>query len=176
MINSSLPTPELPLGLALADRPVETGMVISCLPDTGSSQTLISSSIAHQLRCTIVPNSAVRLFTADGNRMSVLRLADLSITNSNGLADLSITNNNNNNLVGIKIRVIVTANLAHPALISWHDMVWLNIINKSFPVTAMHTTSSIEELQSSVISNYPNVLYRLPGRFLFALQHPQKLP
>ena len=35
IINSSLPTPELPLRLASADRPVEMGMVISCLPDTG---------------------------------------------------------------------------------------------------------------------------------------------
>ena len=63
-----------------------------------------------------------------------------------GLADLSITNNNNNNLVEIKIRVIVTKNPAHPALISWHDMVRLNIIHESFPVTALHATSSIDHL------------------------------
>ena len=71
-------------------------MVVSCLPDTGCSQTLISSSIARQLQCKVVPDSNVRLFTADGNPMSVA-----------GLADLSITNNNNNNLVEIKTRVIV---------------------------------------------------------------------
>ena len=63
-----------------------------------------------------------------------------------GLADLSITNNNNNNLVEIKTRVIVTKNPAHPALISWHDMVRLNIIHESFPVTALHATSSIDHL------------------------------
>ena len=74
-----------------------------------------------------------------------------------GLADLSLTNNNNNNLVEIKTRVIVTGNPAHPALISWHDMVWLNMIHESFPVTALHTTSSIEELRSTVISSNPNV-------------------
>ena len=86
-------------------------MVVSCLPDTGCSQTLISISLARQLQCTIKQDANVRLFTADGNQMSVA-----------GLADISITNNNNNNLVEIKTRVIVTKNPAHPALISWHDM------------------------------------------------------
>ena len=94
-------------------------MVISCLPDTGCSQTLMSCSIARQLRCTLIPNTDIRLLTADGNQMAVA-----------GLADLSITNNNNNNLVEIKTRVIVTKNPAHPALISWHDMVRLNIIHE----------------------------------------------
>ena len=121
-------------------------MVISCLPDTGCSQTIISSSIACQLRCKTEPNSAVHLFTADGNCMPVL-----------GLPDLSITNNYNNNLVEIKTHVIVTANLAHPALISWHDMVRLNIIHDSFLVTALPTTSSFEDLRWSVISHNPNV-------------------
>ena len=115
-------------------------MVISCLPDTSCSQTLISCSIAQQLRCKLIPNSNVCLFTADGNQMAVA-----------GLADLSITNKNNNNLVEIKTRVIVTKNPAHPALISWHDMVRSNIIHVSFPVTALHNTSSIEHLRSSVI-------------------------
>ena len=74
-----------------------------------------------------------------------------------GLADLSITNNNNNNLVEIKTCVIVTRQPAHPALISWHDMVRLNIIHDLFPVTALHTTSSIDHLRSSVIKANPNV-------------------
>ena len=43
-------------------------------------------------------------------------------------------------------RVIVTRQPAHPALISWHDMVRLNIIHDSFPVTALHTTSSVDHL------------------------------
>ena len=93
-------------------------MVISCLPDTGCSQTLISCSVARQLRCKLIPDSNVRLFTADGNQMAVA-----------GLADISITNNDNKNLVENKTRVIGTKNPAHPALISWHDMVRLNIIH-----------------------------------------------
>ena len=118
----------------------------------------------------------MRLFTADGNPMSVA-----------GLADLTITNNNNTNLVEIKTRVIVTTNPAyqwenqghsscfplssdtpsdkknptHPALISLHDMVRLNIIHESFPVTALHTTSSIEHFRSSVIKSNPNFCQRL---------------
>ena len=82
--------------LASADQPVESGMVVSCLPDTGCSQTLISISLARQLQCKVKPDNSVRLFTADGNQMSVA-----------GLADLSITNNNNNNLVEIKTHVFV---------------------------------------------------------------------
>ena len=121
-------------------------MVVSCLPDTGCSQTLISISLARQLQCKVKPDTSVRLFTADGNQMSVA-----------GLADLSITNNNNKNLVQIKTRVIVTRQPAHPALISWHDMVRLNIIHDSFPVTALHTTSSVDHLRSSVIKANPNV-------------------
>ena len=51
-------------------------MVVSCLPDTGCSQTLISISLARQLQCKVKPDSNVRLFTADGNQMSVAGLAD----------------------------------------------------------------------------------------------------
>ena len=54
-----------------------------CLPDTGCSQTLISISLARQLQCTLKQDANVRLFTADGNQMSVAGLADISITNNN---------------------------------------------------------------------------------------------
>ena len=74
-----------------------------------------------------------------------------------GLADLFFSNNNNNSLAEIKTCVIVTSNPAHPVLISWHDMVRLNSFHDSFPVTVLHTSSTFEDLRSSVISHNPNV-------------------
>ena len=36
----------------------------------------------------------------------------------------------------VKTEALVTTNLVHPVLLSWHDLIWLKVIDEHFPQTA----------------------------------------
>ena len=93
-------------------------MLVSCLPDTGCSQTILSAQLARQLRLDINKNSDVQLYTANGGSVNIEGVSDLIIRNGD---------------VTIKSTAIVANTLSHSVLISWHDMVALKIISPSFP-------------------------------------------
>ena len=120
--------------------------MISCLPDTGCSQAIISTAVAQLIGANIEKDSSIRLLTADGAILKVL-----------GQAKLSISNNNNKSLVEISSLMIVARNAAHPALISWHDMIKLKIIPATFPVTTFFSSSIMMDLQTSVLQQSPDV-------------------
>ena len=54
----------------------------------------------------------------------------------------------------IKTEALVTTNLAHPVLLSWHDLIRLNIINENFPQTVNSVTMSA---RLEILKKYPSV-------------------
>ena len=60
----------------------------------------------------------------------------------------------------VHTQALVTTNLAHPVLLSWHDLIGLGIITNSFPSpVALSADSSLEEtrLVSEILDNFPSV-------------------
>ena len=92
-------------------------MLVSCLPDTGCSQTILSAQLARQLCLDINKNNNVQLYTANGGSVNIEGTSELIIKNGD---------------IMIKSSVIVANTLSHSVLISWHDMVALKIISPSF--------------------------------------------
>ena len=43
----------------------------------------------------------------------------------------------------IKTEALVTTNLAHPVLLSWHDLIRLKVIDEHFPQTSNSVTTTI---------------------------------
>ena len=91
---------------------------MSCLPDTGCTQTIISSETADLLRLKINNNKPVNLFTANGGSVKVLGTSRVHIANKS---------------VSTISTVIVADGMSHPALISWHDMIRLKMLPSQFP-------------------------------------------
>ena len=55
----------------------------------------------------------------------------------------------------VPTQALVTTNLAHPVLISWHDMIRLGIINNQFPVPlALSVETSTRQ---DIIDRFPTV-------------------
>ena len=42
----------------------------------------------------------------------------------------------------VKTEALVTTNLAHPVLLSWHDLIRLKVINENFPQSANSVTTA----------------------------------
>ena len=104
---------------------------MSCLPDTGCTQTILSSETADLLRLKVNNNKPVNLFTANGGSVKVLGTARVHIANKT---------------VSTISTVIIANGMSHPALISWHDMIRLKMLPSQFPAyTAALSSSSIQE-------------------------------
>ena len=113
---------------------------MSCLPDTGCTQTIISSETADLLRLKISNNKPVNLFTANGGSVKVLGSSKVHIANKS---------------VSTVSTVIVADGMSHPALISWHDMIRLKMLPSQFPAyTAALSSSSIQE---NIFKKFPQV-------------------
>ena len=93
-------------------------MLVSCLPDTGCSQTILSGQLARQLRLEINKNNNVQLYTANGRSVNIEGTSDLIIQNGD---------------VSIKSSVIVANALSHSVLISWHDYFFTTTISSFLP-------------------------------------------
>ena len=55
----------------------ERGLLVSCLPDTGCTQSIISADLAKRIGATIDYNAKIQLLTANGSSMTVLGQARL---------------------------------------------------------------------------------------------------
>ena len=55
----------------------ERGLIVSCLPDTGCTQSIISADLARRIGATIDTQAAIQLLTANGGSISVLGQARL---------------------------------------------------------------------------------------------------
>ena len=92
-------------------------MLVSCLPDTGCTQTIISAALANQLGVHINTSAAIQLLTANGKPMNVLGQPQLYMQHKNKTTTSY---------------VIVALQVSHPALISWHDLKYLGVISSFF--------------------------------------------
>ena len=82
-------------------------MLISFLPDTGCTQSIISESLASQLGASVDQNANIQLLTANGGSISV-----------KGQAQLYLQHKHRTTITF----AIVATGVSHPALISWHDL------------------------------------------------------
>ena len=94
---------------------------MSCLPDTGSSQTLISADVAEIAGLDVNKNTSTQLYTANGGRMSILGESDIILK-----SDAHST----------KTRALVSSEMKHTVLVSWHDLMRLKTIPEEFPAIA----------------------------------------
>ena len=115
-------------------------MLVSCLPDTGCSQTILSSSLASQLGLCVNKNNIVQLYTANGGNVNIEGTCEILIKNDD---------------VQIKSTAIVAPHMSHSALISWHDMVSLKIISPSFPARVASLTAG--DLKDYIFKEFPSV-------------------
>ena len=97
----------------------EGGLLVSCLPDTGCTQSIILAELAKRLGATIDNKATIQLLTANGGSISVLGQARLYIQ----LKDKTTVT-----------YAIVASGVSHPALISWHDLKYLGVISSPSPV------------------------------------------
>ena len=110
------------------------------MPDTGCTQTILSSETADLLKLKVNNNKPVNLFTANGGSVNVLGTAKVYIANKT---------------VSTTSTVIIADGMSHPALISWHDMIRLKMLPSQFPAyTAALSSSSIQE---SIFKRFPRV-------------------
>ena len=93
-------------------------MLVSCLPDTGCSQTVVSADTATLLKLHVNKQTSIDLFNANGGRVPIEGTANMSIGYQN---------------TTIASTVIVAAGMAHAVLLSWHDMIRLHLIPQNFP-------------------------------------------
>ena len=91
---------------------------IKALPDTGSTQTAISLKFARRLKVQINPHGSIPLCAADGKRMSCEGSARIRIY-FEGLE--------------IETEALVSSVVQDEILISWHDLIKLEVIPTNFP-------------------------------------------
>ena len=119
----------------------ERGLLVSCLPDTGCTQSIISADLAKRIGATIDYNAKIQLLTANGSSMTVLGQAHLYMQ----LKDKTTVT-----------YAIVAGGISHPALISWHDLKYLGVISSSFP-SASCSAVSPARLREQVLQAFPTV-------------------
>ena len=116
-------------------------MLVSCLPDTGCTQSIISESLANQLGVYIDEKANIQLLTANGGSISVKGQAQLYLQHK---SRTTIT------------FAIVATGVSHPALISWHDLKYLGVISTTFP-NAICSMVTPAQLRENILFKYPTV-------------------
>ena len=81
----------------------------------------------------------IQLFSANGGNMQVIGTSKI----------LMITRSRT-----VPTEAIVTTNLAHPVLLSWHDLIRLKVIDGKFPLSANTVTTST---RLEILDTYPTV-------------------
>ena len=123
-------------------------MLVSCLPDTGCSQTVLSADIARAIGASIRKDPPVLLYTASGSQMSVLGQCDVLLSTADSESKTKQT---------ISSRAIIVNSVSHPVLISWHDLQSLKIISPKFPTATAFSTLCPESIKSSLFEQFPTV-------------------
>ena len=85
-------------------------MLVSCLPDTGCSQTVVSADTADLLQLNVNTSASISLFNANGGKVPIKGTLHM-LLHFKGQDVIST--------------VIVAAGMAHSVLISWKDMIHL---------------------------------------------------
>ena len=114
--KSNVPTPRMEVQVSQR----KGGPLASskALPDTGCTQTIMSLKMAKGLKVKIDPKGSVPIIAADGKYMMCEGSAKIHIHHE-GLE--------------IETKALVSSVLKDEILISWHDLVKLEIVSQNFP-------------------------------------------
>jgi len=121
----------------------------SCLPDTGSTQTIISSVLAQQANLKVINNIKPVLFNASGGRMSVIGSSRVSLRNEKHT---------------IVTTALVVDDVSQGMLVSWHNLKDLGVIPKTFPSCAQ-TSSDFSNFLRFLPCISTQVMSRVPFSF-----------
>ena len=110
-----------------------------CVPDTGSTQTIISERLAQHANLA-VENVNIKLVNASGENMNVV-------------GETKVTFSNDRYSIGTV--AIVARDVNHNVLVSWHDLQRLGVIPASFPACA--TTSRMKCLRELILGEFKDV-------------------
>ena len=110
-----------------------------CIPDTGSTQTVISKQIALQAGL-IIEKSEAELINASGDPMEVLGESTLTLANDKH---------------SVQCTALIVSDCSQSVLVSWHDLQKLGIIPGSFPACA--NSVRIKCLKDILIKDFPDV-------------------
>ena len=116
-------------------------MLVSCLPDTGCTQSIISESLANQPGVSVDTNANIQLLTANGGSISV-----------KGQTQLHLQHKQRTTIT----YAIVAAGVSHPALISWHDLKYLGVISSTFP-NASCSLVTPTQMREVILNKFPTV-------------------
>ena len=110
------------------------------MPDTGTSQTIVSAAVARDAKLLIRP-TRTELRNASGSVMHLLGEADAVLCNDKHSATST---------------VLVAKHINHSALISWMDLQKLCVIPKTFPAVAA-AVGVYNDITTKTIAAYPHV-------------------
>ena len=116
-------------------------MLVSCLPDTGCTQSIISEGLANQLGVSVDTNANIQLLTANGGSISV-----------KGQARLYLQHKHRTTIT----YTIVATGVSHPALISWHDLKYLGVISSTF-LNALCSVVTPAQMCDVILNKFPTV-------------------
>jgi hypothetical protein len=131
------PTPRLSLQI--------NGHLISALPDTGATQTVIPATLSKSLDLKLDKNRKVKVTTANGQQMACLGSTFIEISTSNPNAS-TMTH-------------ALVCKDATDVYISWKDLIALKRLPKNFPnaiVNAYQTDTSTFDLDA-ILDDFPDV-------------------
>ena len=106
---------------------------MNCMPDTGASQSIVSTDTARAANLRIRPT------------LTELRNASNGIMILFGEADVVLCNDKHS----AQTVVLVASDLNHSALIGWQDLQKLRVIPASSPACLLYTSPSPRDRQKS---------------------------
>ena len=113
---------------------------MSCLPDTGASQSIVSAVIARDANLCVKP-TVTELRNASNGVMTLLGEASVVLCNERH---------------SVRTTVLVASQLNHSALIGWQDLQKLRVIPASFPAVAA-VASCFDGIKTKTLAGFPGV-------------------
>ena len=149
----SRPTPQVPLTF----RSGRHKFHFSATPDTGATVTIIGKDVLDRFDIPFDPSRTRSLFTASGERMPCEGSVKLRVH----LADYADSE-------GVFVDALVSSALKSEILLSWHDMIEIGILPRSFPraatVSDSETTDSLESIMEEFKEVFSDNLSTLADR------------
>ncbi len=118
--------------------------MVSCCPDTGATQSVLSERIARQANLEFL-QPRISMVGLTGHGVNVIAEADVILTYD-----------------GIRHRtsVLIADNIGDTMLVAWHDLQDLDIITRNFPARIRSVTPSLtmlKQMASQLMGEFPSV-------------------
>ena len=117
-LSGSHKTPRIAFSFRVNKNGKITSTVLPCVPDSGTSRTIVPYKIAKKLNLIIKPAIGETLRNASGKRMFLNGKADINMSLPGSKTDLLVD-------------ALISSDLNTDILVSWHDLESLGLINLS---------------------------------------------